>query len=214
MIALTLDLMLRSASKGKVGVEDLHRRLWQDKRVDQGGYTSADIKGILKSLGRQDWDAFWVDYVAGTGELPLADLLKSAGLELRIDQGKEDKGLKEAWYGWKIKEGTAEQFAVISEVERDGPAWQAGLVSNDNVVALNQKKVSAKNLAERAGALTEGPVQVSVFRRDELQTLTVTPQVQDKGKRKLKALSDVSSSQKQLNAAWLGVEWPAASAEK
>ena len=214
MIALTLDLMLRSASKGKVGVEDLHKRLWQDKRVDQGGYTSADIKGILKSLGKQDWDAFWVDYVAGTGELPLADLLKSAGLELRIDQGKEDKGLKEAWYGWKIKEGTAEQFAVIGEVERDGPAWQAGLVSNDNVVALNQKKVSAKNLAERAGALTEGPVQVTVFRRDELQTLTVTPQVQDKGKRKLKALSDVSSSQKQLNAAWLGVEWPAASAEK
>jgi predicted metalloprotease with PDZ domain len=81
-------------------------------------------------------------------------------------------------------------------------------------VALNEKKVSAKNLAERAGALTEGPVRVTVFRRDELQTLTVTPQVQDKGKRKLKALSEVSSSQKQLNAAWLGVEWPAASAAK
>ncbi len=219
MIALTMDLMLRRASKGKIGIEDLHKQLWQQKRVDQGGYTSADIKTILKSLSQQlaetqDWDAFWADYIAGTKELPVAEMLKAAGLELRIDQGKDDKGQKEAWYGWKIKEGSADQFAVISEVERDSPAWQGGLVASDQVVALNQKKVSAKDLAERAGALTAGPVQVTVFRRDELLALTVTPQVLDKGKRKLKALSDVGSAQKQLNKAWLGVAWPEKSADK
>ena len=213
MIALTMDLMLRKASKGKIGVEDLHKQLWQHKRVDQGGYTSADVKAILQSFNQKasaaiDWDRFWTDYIAGTQELPLAELLKDAGLELRIDPSKEEKGLKDAWYGWKIKEGSAEQFAVVTEVERDSPAWQGGVVSNDVIVALNNLKVSAKDIAERAAVLTSEPVQVTLFRRDELKSLTVTPLVQDKGKRKLKALSEPASAQKQLNAAWLGVAWP------
>ena len=213
MIALTMDLMLRKASKGKLGVEDLHKQLWQKHAVRQGGYTSADVKAILDSFNAGikqpvDWQAFWTDYIAGTKELPLAALLKDAGLELRIDQGKDDKGMQEAWYGWKIKEGTADQFAVVSEVERDSPAWQAGVVSNDIVVALNQLRVSAKDLNERAGVLTSGPVQVTLFRRDAMQTLTLTPQVNDKGKRKLKSLAEPERQQKTLNAAWLGVAWP------
>lgn len=213
LIALSLDLMLRKASKGKIGIEALHQQLWQQKRVDQGGYTSADIQAILAALtqhlaAKPDWQAFWADYIAGTKELPLAALLNDAGLAMRIDQGKEDKGGREAWYGWKIKEGGVDQFAVVSEVERDSPAWQAGVVSNDVIVALNQLKVSAKDLPERAGALTTAPVQVSLFRRDALQTLTLSPLVQDKGKRKLKALDEVSREQKQLNSQWLGVAWP------
>ena len=213
MIALTMDLMLRKASKGKLGVEDLHKQLWQKHAVRQGGYTSADVKAILDSFNAGikqpvDWQAFWTDYIAGTKELPLAALLKDAGLELRIDQGKDDKGMQEAWYGWKIKEGTADQFAVVSEVERDSPAWQAGVVSNDIVVALNQLRVSAKDLNERAGVLTSGPVQVTLFRRDAMQTLTLMPQVNDKGKRKLKSLVEPERQQKTLNAAWLGVAWP------
>jgi hypothetical protein len=55
---------------------------------------------------------------ADTGELPLADLLKSTGLELRIDQGKEDKGLKEAWYGWKIRES---RTAALGHLVREAP---------------------------------------------------------------------------------------------
>ena len=213
MIALSMDLLLRQASKGKVGVEDLHRALWQNHTVRQGGYRSADVMAILKSLSPNPqfaatWEAFWRDHVAGTKELPLAGLLRDAGLELRIDQGKDDKGLQDAWYGWKFKEGCADQFAVVTEVERDSPAWQAGIVSNDTVVALNQLKVTAKDITERASALPAGTVQVSVFRRDELRTVTVTPQRQDKGKRKLKALSDVDRNQKKLNADWLGVAWP------
>ncbi|MFZ5842006.1 MAG: M61 family metallopeptidase [Pseudomonadota bacterium] len=213
MIALTMDLLLRKASKGKVGVEDLHRQLWQKHTVSQGGYRSADVLAILNALNAGskqpvDWQAFWADYIAGTKELPLAALLHDAGLELRIDQGKEDKGEQEAWYGWKFKDGSADQFAVVSEVERDSPAWQAGVVSNDIVVALNALRVSAKDLNERAGALITGPVQVTLFRRDALQTLTVTPQIKDKGKRKLKALAEPDRQQKALNVAWLGVAWP------
>lgn len=212
MIALAIDLLLRKATQGKTGVEAVHQQLWQKHRVSQGGYTSADVKAILNQLTPNnagvDWDGFWMDYIAGTKELPLASLLHDAGLELRIDAGKDDKGQQEAWFGWKLKDGGADQFAVVSEVERDSPAWQAGIVANDMLVALNQLRVSAKDAAERASVLTTAPVQVSLFRRDQLQTVTVTPVVQAKGKRKLKAVAEPSTAQKKLNGAWLGVAWP------
>ncbi|NQD37061.1 M61 family metallopeptidase [Permianibacter sp. IMCC34836] len=213
LLALTMDLLLRQQSKGKLGIEDLHKQLWQHKRVEQGGYTSADVKAILKSLSQQaranfDWEQFWQDYVAGTKELPLAALLKDAGLQLRIDQGKDDKGQQAAWWGVKIKDGGADQFAVVSEVERDSPAWQAGLVANDQIVAIDQLRVSAKDFADRSAAVKSDSTVVTLFRRDQLNTVTLKPVLQDKGKRKLKALEDASSDQKQLNSNWLGVPWP------
>jgi len=209
LLALAMDLRLRKASKGKVGVEDLHRRLWESKRVAQGGYTSADVVAILTDLSEADWSPFWMEYVVGTEELPLVELLRDAGLELRAEPDKEDDGRQEAWWGLKTEDGGAEQFAVISEVERDSPAWQGGLVSGDIVVALDGLKVSAQDFVERSAALTAGPVTVTLFRRDELQTRTIVPLPRPPGKRELKSVEAVSREQKALHTQWLGVPWPA-----
>jgi hypothetical protein len=43
-----------------------------------------------------------------------------------------------------------------------------------------------------------------------LREIALTPNRQTKGKAKLKALDTVNDQQKELNARWLGVAWPAA----
>ncbi len=208
MIALALDLTLRKASGGQVGVEALHQQLWKTRRADQGGYNSADVQAILHRLAPLDWEQFWQDFIAGTKELPLLELLKEAGLELRAESGKDDKALFEAWWGLNVKPGETNEFAIVTGVERDSPAWQAGIVSQDAIVALDQFKVSAKDFADRAAALTNGPVEVTLFRRDQLQTLQITPVLRAKGKRQLKPLASVTAEQKELHRMWLGVDWP------
>ena len=41
-----------------------------------------------------------------------------------------------------------------------------------------------------------------------LREVTVTPELREKGKRKLKPVEEVSDEQKQVNARWLATPWP------
>jgi predicted metalloprotease with PDZ domain len=201
-------LLLRSGTQGETGLESVHRSLWGKYPVSAGGYTAQNVKGILGELLEHDWEGFWREYVAGTQELPLEELLRTAGLELRSDADKEEAGSPEAWWGLKVRDGGADQFAVVTEVERDGPAWKAGIASQDMLAALDGLRVSAKDFAGRSAALTNGPVRVTFFRRDELREVTATPELREKGKRKLKPVEEVSDEQKRVNTSWLSTPWP------
>jgi len=83
-------------------------------------------------------------------ELPLRELLKGAGLELSAKSDPPGDSTSEAWWGLKTAEGGPDQFATVIEIERDGPAWQAGITSQDAIVALNRSKVSARTFPDRA----------------------------------------------------------------
>src|SRR5205823_12593946 len=98
--------------------------------------------------------------------------------------------------------------AVVTQVERDSPAWKAGVVAGDTLVAVNGVRVTAKDLSDKLSQVGGAPFKVHLFRRDELRELDLTPVLQPKGKPKLKALDKPGSAQKTLDAAWLGVPWP------
>jgi predicted metalloprotease with PDZ domain len=102
----------------------------------------------------------------------------------------------------------------VTEVERDSPAWKAGVVAGDTLVAVNGIKVGAGDIKEKLVLSKSAPFKVHLFRRDELREVALTPLLQPLGKVKLKALDKPEPGQKALNAAWLGVAWPKEEAKK
>jgi predicted metalloprotease with PDZ domain len=102
----------------------------------------------------------------------------------------------------------------VTEVERDSPAWKAGVVAGDVLLAVNGVKVSAKDLSDKLYMSKSGPFKLHLFRRDELRELQLEPVLQPKGKATVKALDKPDAQQKALNAAWLGVAWPKEEAAK
>jgi len=103
---------------------------------------------------------------------------------------------------------------VVTVVERDSPAWKAGVVSGDTLLAVNGLRVSAKDIGDKMSLSKAGPFKVHLFRRDELVELPVAPVLQPKGKAKVKALDKTSATQQSMNAAWTGVAWPKEEAAK
>src|SRR5690606_22310784 len=104
--------------------------------------------------------------------------------------------------------------AVVTVVERDSPAWKAGVVSGDTLVALNGLRVSSKDIGDRMALSTSAPFKLHLFRRDELIEKQITPLQQPKGKLKIKTADKANEAQKALNAAWLGMAWPKDDAAK
>jgi predicted metalloprotease with PDZ domain len=201
-----MDLELRRQTKGAKGLEDVHRILYARHSVAQGGYDPQAVKAALREVSGQDWSGWWDQYVDGTAEIPLERLLGGVGMQYLVDVPKDEEQKQEWWAGWKLKEGS--DPALVTEVERGGPAWQAGVVAGDVLLAVNGVKVSAKDVSDKMYLSKTGPFKLHLFRRDELRELQFSPVLQANGKAKVKALDKPSAEQKALNAAWLGEAWP------
>lgn len=206
LLGLAMDLELRRQTRGAKGLEDVHRILYAQHSVAQGGYTPADIRAALKTVSGQDWSAWWGQYVDGTAEIPFDALLTDVGLQGVVDVPKDADDKQEWWAGWRVRDGS--DPAVVTQVERDSPAWKAGIVPGDTLLAVNGIRVSSRDLTDKLAWAGNAPFKVHLFRRDELREVDLTPVLQAKGKFKLKALDKPSPAAKALDAAWLGVPWP------
>jgi predicted metalloprotease with PDZ domain len=212
VLALMMDIELRRQTRGANGLEDVHRVLYEKHSVAQGGYDPTAVRAALRLVSGQDWNAWWSEYVDATAEVPFDKLLGQVGMKYMLDVPKDQEQKQEWWAGWRLREGS--DPAVVTEVERDGPAWKAGVVSGDVLLAVNGVKVSAKDLSDKMALSKAGPFKLHLFRRDELREMQLAPLLQPKGTAKLKALDQASAGQKALNAAWLGVAWPKEEAAK
>jgi predicted metalloprotease with PDZ domain len=209
LLGMAMDIEIRSQTKGAKGLEHLHQYLYAHHKVSQGGYSDADVRKGLLSVTGQDWSQWWSDYVDGVKEIPTADLLAKVGLVYAVEAGKDDEQKEEWFTGWGGREGS--DFLTVSEVERDSPAWKAGVVAGDMLIAANGIRLTSKEINDRLWTQQQTPIKLLVFRRDELKELNLTPTRKTKGKAKVKAIEKVSGQQKELNAKWMGVAWPAAS---
>jgi predicted metalloprotease with PDZ domain len=144
--------------------------------------------------------------VDGTAEIPFDTLLAQVGLKKTVDVPKDQEQKTEWWAGWTLREGS--DPAVVTVVERDSPAWKAGVVSGDTLVAVNGLRVSSKDIGDKMALAKAAPFKLHLFRRDELIEKQLAPLQQPKGKAKIQVVDKASDAQKAMNASWLGVSWP------
>ena len=98
---------------------------------------------------------------------------------------------------------------VLQSVERGGPAWQAGIVAGDQLLAINGLKVSAEGYAKRLADFKAGDeLTVTLFHDDKLIERRVTLASEQSGKLQIKPQERVSRAQKAFFKAWLGIDWP------
>ena len=173
LVALALDLTIRAETKGKRSLDDVMRALWRiygrDFYTARGGrgVSEAELEALLDSVSGLKLKRLLDRWVRGTGDLPLAALLKPFGVTL-ADAAKEAKaslGVRTAREGNDCK---------LANVYEGGAAHRAGLSGGDLLVALDGLRVSATNLDSLLARYRVGDtVVVHAFRRDELLSFEV-----------------------------------------
>ncbi|MFC4654883.1 M61 family metallopeptidase [Rheinheimera marina] len=192
-----LDQWMLENSNNKVSYRDLHNQLYQ-RFGKTTAFTAENVKQIAKDLTGESLDSFWATQVESPLAFEPAALLKSFGLEWQADKEQEV---------FSGVSGTDQQgFTAVTKVERDSPAWIAGLTSEDLIVAVNGLQLKA-GLTERLKDFKAGDkVELSYFRKGRLQQTTLAVRMQPKGPGVIKAVAKPSRQQKAQHKAWLGVE--------
>ncbi|MGH8680774.1 MAG: M61 family metallopeptidase, partial [Burkholderiales bacterium] len=98
LVALCLDLHLRSRTAGRRSLDDVMRALWRRYGRSGLGVPEDGVERTAEEAGGLKLRALFDQWLRSTGELPLAPLLATAGvaLEVRPSEGPSDRGGKPA----------------------------------------------------------------------------------------------------------------------
>ena len=208
LASLHMDMELRRRTKNSVSLDDLMREMYRRFPLSGNGYTTADMIALLETISESQWSDFFARYISGNDPYPFESALNIVGLELSMQPERKTDPVKQSTYaGLNLTDRNG--GAVVRSVSSDGPAYGAGVVAGDEIVAVNGRRVSALQFDEWIGLLQPGDaVTLHVIRRDELRTVSFKLAGKPNGKWKLSRVKDPTPLQKAAYQSWLHQEWP------
>jgi predicted metalloprotease with PDZ domain len=142
LVALCLDLTLRTQSQNSVTLDHVMRALWL--RCKGGPMQEADLAAVLKELSQRSYAAELASWVHSTDNLPLKALLEQHGVAVHEDASQLAHRL-----GLRVSEG---QSLQIKTVLHAGVAEQAGFAPNDEWLGVQTiASATAKRSSPDAG---------------------------------------------------------------
>lgn len=186
LLALCLDLTIRTNSNHEKSLDDVMRYLWINYGKKSIGLPEGKIESIVSEVTEINLSGFFEKYLYGTEDLPLKELLSDVGItfNLRPTTSVDDKGGKAVSskinspvsLGARLAENPS--GAKITQVFSNESAEIAGLSAGDIIIAINNIKVSKSNINKMVESYSiDDELLIHAFRRDELKefTLKLTP---------------------------------------
>jgi len=215
--AFLLDGEIRSATDGRKSLDDVMRLLYE-RHAGDVGYLPDDFRTIVNEVSGADLAEWFARYIEGVDEFDYAKTLDRYGLEFQKPKsqrpegdGQESKPLddtttpepkKKAWVGLTTEDSSGR--LVITKVLRDSPAFQAGLNVNDEILAIDEYRVTAKQWADRLKQYQPGDsVDVLIARRERLTKVRLALEAEPAKTWKLSVIEKPTDDQKQRLADWL-----------
>ncbi len=144
LIALMTDLLIRKNTDHKSSLDTVMLNLYNDFGKKMRGYTDHDYISLVSHCAGVSMADFFIDFVYGTeDDTPLLEeTLGYAGLELHRYPSTIES---ERFFGFKVTEDS--RSTKVTAIYPDSPSFKAGLGKDDEIVAVNEKKVE-ENLQE------------------------------------------------------------------
>lgn len=229
MVSLALDLEIRARTQNRRSLDDVMRLLYERFPASGPGYTRDDLIKLVEEVAGSPFRPFFADYVVAAEPLPLEKMLSAVGLELYLKPMKRDRigeplaldsedGSENqesdtaelpmiAYLGLNLRDDDGR--ATVSSVLADGPAYVAGVIPGDEVIALDGRKLSASDLDGRLSKLKPGDeISLAIFRRDRLRELRIMLAGRPDAKWALRRVEEPTESQRSTYESWLGQPWP------
>ena len=163
LLALCLDLSLRARQSS---LDALMVKLWNSSAG--GPVSEADILTAVRDLGGEEVEAQLRDWVHGTDELPLHDLLDAAGVTWR-DEGRQTVAQR---LGVRVRE-SALTGVMVTHVLSGGTAQAGGLSARDEVIGCNGWRLRRLDDVPALSASASAPLRLLVSRDQQLVELEV-----------------------------------------
>ncbi len=203
ILGLLLDLEIRKRSKNAKSLDDVMRYLYAEFFKKNRNYTPADFQKACELMAGSSLDDFFNRYVRATEELDYNAALEAAGLRLDTT-GPSDSPIEKVTFGAELaQEG---ERLVVRRVNAGSPAYEQGLNAGDEIVALDNMRVTRDFFNARLAEKKPGDlITLTIFRFDDLSTLLIKLSERREGKYRIVPLPVQTEAQKRVYKSWLGL---------
>ncbi|WP_448338051.1 M61 family metallopeptidase [Chloroflexus aurantiacus] len=206
LVCWMFDMAIRAQTNNERSFDDVMRYLYQRYPITGPGIPEdGAVLAAIEAIGGTDngLRSLYERYVVGVEELDYAAALAVVGLEPRWQYRRpRPDGQPPAWLGvnWK-KQG---ERTIVATVRSDGPAYEAGVYADDELVALDGWRVNEERLQQRLLERHPGDVvRLTLFRGDALIDVPVTLAVAPYDMLSLVNVAAPTAAQLHARSAWL-----------
>ena len=199
LATLILDLEIRRRTRNRVSYDTLMRAMYEAFPATGPGFTTQDLVQTLNRLTETSFEEFFNLHIDGTADYPFEELFRVVGLDLVPTQTGP-----RAYSGMSVQEisGTT----VVRFVLSDGPAYQAGVNSGDEIITLNGRRLKAADIHPHIEQ-TMAPgdtVWLQVMRRNRLRRIDFKLGTRLNSRWEFRKLPSATEEQRAAYASWLG----------
>jgi len=199
IVSLLLDLLIRQRHNNRRSLDDVMRQMWEQFGKPEVGFTPEALQAVIEAVADLDLSDFFQRYLHGLEELPFNDYLAPFGLRLNAENTAD----KPPYLGLLVR--SERDQVVIKGVETSSPAERAGLSAGDELLAIDQFRVTADQLDERLRNYQPGAiVTLTVFHQDQLRTCATTLEAARPGRYDIVSIDHPTPNQENLFFGWLG----------
>ena len=206
ILGLLLDLEIRKLSRNAKSLDDVMRALYTDFFTQGRNYTRADFQRLCEQKAGASLDDFFARYVRGREEHDYNRALEAAGL--RLDMTEATGGVKavdKAYLGADLTQEV--DRLVVSRVFAGSPAYEQGLNTGDQIVALDNMRVNKDAFEARLAEKRPGQlVNLTIFRFDDLSSLPIKLGTVSDAIYRIVPLEKPTEEQRRIYRSWLKVE--------
>jgi predicted metalloprotease with PDZ domain len=200
ILGLLLDLEIRQRSKNAKSLDDVMRYLYVEFFKKNRNYTPADFQKACELMAGSNLEDFFNRYVRGTEELNYSVALEAAGLRLDTTSTGADEKVA---FGADVAD--EEGRLMVRRVYAGSPAYEQGLNSGDQIVALDNMRVTKDFFTARMAEKKPGDlVTLTIFRFDDLSNLLIKLGERREGTYRIVPLPNQTEAQKRVYRSWLG----------
>lgn len=199
ILGLLLDLEIRKRTNGAKSLDDVMRYLNNEFAKKNRNYGPEDFQKACELIVGSSLDEFFRRFVRGTEELDYNAAFEVVGLRLETSAG----GGERVYFGADVVQD--DDRLVVRRVYAGSPAYEQGLNAGDQIVALDNMRVTRDFFNARIAEKKPGDrIALTIFRFDDLSTLLITLGGRREGTYRLVPLPNATDAQKRMYRQWLG----------
>jgi predicted metalloprotease with PDZ domain len=169
VVNMMLDVSIRAASNGAKSLDDVMRHLYDEYAKKGRNFTPEDYQKISEMMAGKSLEDFFSKYVRGTEEIDYSGILQGVGLQLKAGANNADK----AYIGANLAEEDGK--LLVRSIPADTPAYEQGLNTGDQIVAVDGNRASQAFLTSYIGERKPNDkVKMTIFRFDRLRDIEFT----------------------------------------